>query len=108
MLILALARTADAVAGPSLAVVLPLSIAGGVDITEVVETALGPLASGCLVRFDFLVPFAFGAGLGLVTLVVVYTRVAETLPGTGCHSAMAAGTIGITVPSLERAASQTL
>jgi MFS family permease len=46
-------------------------------------TALGPLLSGYLVRFGFVVPFAFGAGLGLVALVLVYTQVEETLPDAG-------------------------
>ncbi|WP_247007859.1 MFS transporter [Halorientalis litorea] len=44
-------------------------------------TALGPLASGYLVRFGFVVPFAFGAGLGVLGLLLVVTQVEETLPG---------------------------
>lgn len=43
-------------------------------------TAVGPLASGYLVRFGFVVPFAFGALLAAVGLVVVVTQVAETVP----------------------------
>ncbi|MFB6179468.1 MAG: MFS transporter [Halorientalis sp.] len=43
-------------------------------------TALGPLASGYLVRFGFLAPFAFGAVLAVVGLVLVYSQVGETLP----------------------------
>jgi MFS family permease len=46
-------------------------------------TALGPLLSGYLVRFGFVVPFAFGDALGLVALVLVYTQVEETLPDVG-------------------------
>jgi MFS family permease len=43
-------------------------------------TALGPLVSGLLVRFGFVVPFAIGAALGVVGLALVYTQVSETLP----------------------------
>jgi MFS family permease len=43
-------------------------------------TAIGPLAAGFFVRFGFLAPFAFGAGLGLIGLVLVYTQVAEPQP----------------------------
>lgn len=43
-------------------------------------TAIGPLSAGYLVRFGFVVPFAFGAGLAAVGLVLVYTQVEETLP----------------------------
>ncbi|MFB6142800.1 MAG: MFS transporter [Halorientalis sp.] len=46
-------------------------------------TALGPLASGYLVRFGFVVPFVFGAALGLVGLVLVVTQVEETLDVAG-------------------------
>jgi MFS family permease len=46
-------------------------------------TALGPLLSGYLVRFGFVVPFAFGGALGLVALLLVYTQVEETLPDAG-------------------------
>jgi MFS family permease len=42
-------------------------------------TAIGPLASGFLVRFGFVVPFAVGASLAAVALVVVYSQVQETL-----------------------------
>jgi MFS family permease len=41
--------------------------------------ALGPLASGFLVSYGFAVPFAFGAALALVALVLVITQVEETL-----------------------------
>ncbi|WP_200531000.1 MFS transporter [Halorubrum sp. LN27] len=41
--------------------------------------AVGPLASGWLVGFGFVVPFAVGAGLAVVALVGVVTQVEETL-----------------------------
>ena len=41
--------------------------------------ALGPLASGFLVGFGFVVPFAVGAGLAVVALALVITQVEETL-----------------------------
>ncbi|MEF8781253.1 MAG: MFS transporter [Haloferacaceae archaeon] len=41
--------------------------------------ALGPLAAGYLVGFGILVPFAVGAALGVISLVVVHTQVYETL-----------------------------
>lgn len=40
-------------------------------------TAMGPLAAGALVGFGFVVPFAFGAGLAALGLVLVYSQVAE-------------------------------
>ncbi|WP_338727833.1 MFS transporter [Haladaptatus sp. DJG-WS-42] len=43
-------------------------------------TAIGPLASGYLVRFSFLTPFAFSAVLAVVALALVYSQVEETLP----------------------------
>ncbi len=42
-------------------------------------TAIGPLVSGFLVRFGFVVPFAFAAVLGVVGLALVYTQVEETI-----------------------------
>lgn len=42
-------------------------------------TAIGPLAAGYLVRFGFVAPFAFGAGLAVIGLVLVYTQVEETV-----------------------------
>jgi MFS family permease len=45
-------------------------------------TALGPLASGFLVRYGFAVPFAVGSALAVGALAVVYTQVAETLADT--------------------------
>jgi len=51
--------------------------------------ALGPLASGWLVGFGFVVPFAVGAVLAAVALVGVSTQVEETL-GSGDDAAAAA------------------
>jgi len=51
--------------------------------------ALGPLASGWLVGFGFVVPFAVGAVLAAVALVGVSTQVEETL-GAGDDAAAAA------------------
>ncbi|MFC7081056.1 MFS transporter [Halorussus caseinilyticus] len=42
-------------------------------------TAVGPLASGFLVTFGFVWPFAFGGVLAAVGLVLVYTQVEETV-----------------------------
>ncbi|PSP76587.1 MFS transporter [Halobacteriales archaeon QS_1_68_20] len=41
--------------------------------------AFGPLASGFLVSFGFVVPFAFGAVLAAVGTVLVWTQVEETV-----------------------------
>jgi MFS family permease len=41
--------------------------------------ALGPLTSGFLVSFGFVVPFAFGAGLAVIALALVFTQVQETI-----------------------------
>ncbi len=41
--------------------------------------AVGPLVSGFLERFGFAVPFAFGAALAVVALVVTYSQVDETV-----------------------------
>ena len=46
-------------------------------------TAIGPLASGVLVTFGFVWPFAFGAALAAVGLALVYTQVEETVPAGG-------------------------
>ena len=43
-------------------------------------TAIGPLASGVLVTFGFVWPFAFGAALAAVGLALVYSQVEETVP----------------------------
>ena len=42
-------------------------------------TAIGPLASGVLFGYGFVVPFAFGAALAVAALVLVVTQVDETL-----------------------------
>lgn len=42
--------------------------------------ALGPILSGYLVRYGFVVPFAFGSGLAVVGFGLVYTQVRETVP----------------------------
>ncbi len=42
-------------------------------------TAIGPLVSGALYGFGFVVPFAVGAALALVALILVVTQVEETL-----------------------------
>lgn len=42
-------------------------------------TALGPLSSGFLIRYGYVVPFAFGSGLAAVAAVLVYTQVEETV-----------------------------
>ncbi|WP_433624921.1 MFS transporter [Halomicrococcus sp. NG-SE-24] len=42
-------------------------------------TAVGPLASGFLVRFGFATPFAFGATLAAVAALLVYSQVEETV-----------------------------
>lgn len=43
--------------------------------------AIGPLASGILVGYGFILPFAFGAVLAVVGLAIVYTQVDETVVG---------------------------
>ncbi|MFB6171411.1 MAG: MFS transporter [Haloarculaceae archaeon] len=40
-------------------------------------TALGPLSSGYLIRFGYVVPFAFGSVLAALGAVLVYTQVSE-------------------------------
>ncbi|WP_144798191.1 MFS transporter [Halorubrum depositum] len=52
--------------------------------------ALGPLASGWLVGFGFVVPFAVGAGLAVVALAAVVTQVEETLGASDDAGAVAA------------------
>jgi MFS family permease len=52
--------------------------------------ALGPLASGWLYGFGFLVPFAVGAAAAALALVAVFTQVEETLD-IGEEPAAAAG-----------------
>jgi MFS family permease len=48
--------------------------------------AFGPLLSGFLVGFGFLVPFAFGAALAAVGAVLVWTQVEETVAPRGTPS----------------------
>ncbi|QAU13528.1 MFS transporter [Halorubrum sp. BOL3-1] len=71
---------------PSLALAGDLSREGESGTTLSVLTmgfgfgvALGPLASGWLVGFGFVVPFAVGAAAAAVALVAVVTQVEETL-----------------------------
>jgi MFS family permease len=86
-----LARFAQGVAGamvfaPSLALAGDLAPEGGSGGTLSILTmafgfgvALGPLASGFLVAYGFVVPFAFAAALAAVGLVLVWTQVEETV-----------------------------
>ncbi|WP_049934527.1 MFS transporter [Halalkalicoccus jeotgali] len=46
-------------------------------------TAIGPLASGFLIRYGYPIPFAFGGILACVGVVLVYTQVHETIEGGG-------------------------
>jgi MFS family permease len=48
--------------------------------------AFGPLVSGFLVSYGFVVPFAFGAGLAVVALVLVFSQVEETLGAADASS----------------------
>ncbi|RDI72372.1 MFS transporter [Halopelagius longus] len=85
------ARFAQGVAGamvfaPALALAGDLAPAGRSGGTLSVLTmafgfgiALGPLASGFLVAFGFVVPFAFGSALAVVGFVLVWTQVEETV-----------------------------
>ncbi|SEW03986.1 MFS transporter [Halobacterium jilantaiense] len=75
-----------AVFAPSLAVAGDLARKGASGSTLSVltmgfglGTAIGPLASGFLVRFGFAVPFAVGSALAALALAVVYTQVRETV-----------------------------
>jgi MFS family permease len=52
--------------------------------------ALGPLASGWLVGFGFVVPFAVGAALAVVAFAAVVTQVEETLGASDDAGAAAA------------------
>ncbi|WP_255190664.1 MFS transporter [Natronobeatus ordinarius] len=45
--------------------------------------AAGPLISGALIGYGFVVPFAFGAGLAVFGSILVYTQVEETLEVAG-------------------------
>ncbi|MFB6166268.1 MAG: MFS transporter [Haloarculaceae archaeon] len=50
-------------------------------------TALGPLSSGILIRYSYVVPFAFGSVLAAVGAVLVYTQVEDTVTGSAAESA---------------------
>ena len=54
-------------------------------------TAVGPLASGALFGYGFVVPFAFGAALALAALALVVTQVEETLEGARLPSFVPGG-----------------
>jgi MFS family permease len=54
-------------------------------------TAVGPLASGVLYGYGFVVPFAFGAVLAVAALVLVVTQVEETLEGARRPGLLAGG-----------------
>ncbi len=73
---------------PSLAVAGDLALEGESGTTLSVltmafgfGTAIGPLASGVLFGYGFVVPFALGAVLALAALALVATQVEETLEG---------------------------
>ena len=73
---------------PSLAVAGDLAEAGesGTQLSVLTMafgfgTAVGPLVSGALFGYGFVVPFAVGAVLAVVALVLVLTQVEETLEG---------------------------
>ena len=91
-----LARTFQGLAGamvfaPALALAGDLASAGtsGSQLSVLtmsfgLGTAIGPLASGFLVRYGYVTPFAFGAVLAAVGVVLVYTQVRETVgPAVG-------------------------
>jgi MFS family permease len=86
-----IARFAQGIAGamvfaPALALAGDLA-AGGKSGTQLsiltmafgLGVAIGPLASGYLIRYGFVVPFAFGAALAAIGAVLVYTQVEETV-----------------------------
>jgi MFS family permease len=89
--LMVVARFAQGVAGalvfaPSLALAGDIAPAGQSGSTLSVLTmafgfgvAFGPLASGFLVELGFVVPFAFGAALAAVGVVLVWTQVEETV-----------------------------
>ncbi|PSP66619.1 MFS transporter [Halobacteriales archaeon QS_1_69_70] len=54
-------------------------------------TAVGPLASGVLYGYGFVVPFAFGAVLAVAALLLVVTQVEETLEGARRPGLLAGG-----------------
>jgi MFS family permease len=83
---------------PSLALAGDLAGAGRSGTTLSVLTmafgfgvAVGPLASGYLVRFGFAVPFLFGGALAFLGLLLTYTQVEESLTagrGAGASAAV--------------------
>ncbi|WP_135821979.1 MFS transporter [Halostella litorea] len=93
--LMVVARFAQGVAGalvfaPSLALAGDIAPAGRSGSTLSVLTmafgfgvAFGPLASGFLVQLGFVVPFAFGAALAAVGVVLVWTQVEETVTPKG-------------------------
>mgnify|MGYP000376681895 FL=1 len=101
-IVMTLVRLAQGVAvafvfAPSLALAGDLAREGESGTTLSVLTmgfgfgvALGPLASGWLVGFGFLVPFVVGAALAVVALVGVVTQVEETLGASDDAGAVAA------------------
>lgn len=44
-------------------------------------SAVGPISSGFLIRFGYVVPFVFGAVLAALGAIIVHTQVEETLRG---------------------------
>jgi len=54
-------------------------------------TAIGPLSAGYLVRFGFVAPFAFGAGLAALGFLLVYTQVEQTVDRTADEEGSPAG-----------------
>ncbi|PSP98377.1 MFS transporter [Halobacteriales archaeon QS_4_70_19] len=72
----ALAVAGDLAGGNSGTTLSVLTMAFGLGV------AFGPLVSGFLFSYGLVVPFAFGAGLSLLGLVLVVTQVEETL-GSG-------------------------
>ncbi len=54
-------------------------------------TAVGPLASGALFGYGFVVPFAVGAILALAALALVVTQVEETLEGAVTPTLLSSG-----------------
>jgi len=101
-IVMTLVRLAQGVAvafvfAPSLALAGDLAREGESGTTLSVLTmgfgfgvALGPLASGWLVGFGFIVPFAVGAGLAAVAFAGVVTQVEETLGASDDAGAAAA------------------
>ena len=101
-IVMTLVRLAQGVAvafvfAPSLALAGDLAREGESGTTLSVLTmgfgfgvALGPLASGWLVGFGFIVPFAVGAGLAAVAFAGVATQVEETLGASDDAGAAAA------------------